>query len=241
MSRAIAERGYHDAHIGDITKASGVARKTFYDCFGSKKEAALAMIAALGCEGVGVAPSIDLLLVEVAAMRHAGEIERASEFLLAAEHTIRFFGEADLNFPPPADDPKQQRLPPGRHGLPADFIVANQRTRLLSAGAAVIADCGLAASTIADIATQATVSRRIFYSHYDNIGSCARAMVSEFVGTDRLDSLDSRCGLFAIALEILAERIANPEEPSPTASNALGVVYGLTVALGEANLYPRQE
>jgi AcrR family transcriptional regulator len=38
MIRAVAENGYHDATISQITKAAGVSRRTFYTYFSSKED-----------------------------------------------------------------------------------------------------------------------------------------------------------------------------------------------------------
>lgn len=59
-------------------------------------------------------------------------------------------------------------LPPGRHGLPRSFVASNQRERLLEATAAVTARLGYADTTVADIHTEAGVSRKTFYEHFSN-------------------------------------------------------------------------
>lgn len=230
-SKVIAERGYQAATVADIVKACGTARNTFYDCFGGKEEAALAMVAALDLEieELSEAPSIDTLLIEVAAMHHAGEPERASEFLLFAEKVIRFFGDASLAPPPPSDDPREGTLPPGRHGLPREFIVANQQARLLSGLAHAVVERGWPATRISDVSARASTSRRTFYEHYGDLDALARGMVATSLPTDLLDGLDPRSGLFAVAIEILAERECDGD-PSATAGKALGAVYALVAA-----------
>jgi AcrR family transcriptional regulator len=59
-------------------------------------------------------------------------------------------------------------LPPGRHGLPRSFVASNQRERLLEAVATVTARLGYPETTVADIHTEAGVSRKTFYEHFDN-------------------------------------------------------------------------
>lgn len=64
--------------------------------------------------------------------------------------------------------PELAKLPPGRHGLPREFVLENQRARLLAGVADVVAIKGLAKMTIADITRAAAVSRRTFYEHYSS-------------------------------------------------------------------------
>jgi AcrR family transcriptional regulator len=77
----------------------------------------------------------------------------------------------------PADAPAEyppelSRLPPGRHGLPRDFVVHNQRERLIAGLAEAIAEKGYGGTTIADITRHAAVSRRTFYEHFDGKDEC---------------------------------------------------------------------
>ena len=58
------------------------------------------------------------------------------------------------------------QLPPGRHGLPRDFVRGNQRQRMLAAVADAVSDIGYAAMTVEDIIKAAGVSRRTFYEHF---------------------------------------------------------------------------
>jgi AcrR family transcriptional regulator len=58
------------------------------------------------------------------------------------------------------------QLPPGRHGLPREFVVGNQRRRILAAVADAVSDVGYAAMTVEDIIKAAGVSRRTFYEHF---------------------------------------------------------------------------
>ena len=58
------------------------------------------------------------------------------------------------------------QLPPGRHGLPREFVIGNQRQRILAAVAEAVSDVGYAAMTVEDIIKAAGVSRRTFYEHF---------------------------------------------------------------------------
>jgi AcrR family transcriptional regulator len=64
------------------------------------------------------------------------------------------------------------RLPPGRHGLPRDFVVKNQRDRLVAGTIKAIAERGYHDATITDIAAAAGVSRRTFYTYFGSKEEC---------------------------------------------------------------------
>jgi len=68
--------------------------------------------------------------------------------------------------------PDAARLPPGRHGLPRDFVVQNQRERLIAGIAEALAEHGYATTTIAHITAAAAVSRRTFYEHFASKDEC---------------------------------------------------------------------
>jgi AcrR family transcriptional regulator len=64
------------------------------------------------------------------------------------------------------------RLPPGRHGLPREFIAENQRERLLNGVVEAVAERGYNETTIARIAEAAKISRRTFYEHFEDKEEC---------------------------------------------------------------------
>jgi AcrR family transcriptional regulator len=68
--------------------------------------------------------------------------------------------------------PQLARLPPGRHGLPRDFVAANHRDRLVAACSQQVQEHGYEATTVATIIKAAAVSRRTFYEHFDDKESC---------------------------------------------------------------------
>jgi AcrR family transcriptional regulator len=72
------------------------------------------------------------------------------------------------------DDPalRLARLPPGRHGLPREFVTQNQRDRLAAGTIAVVAERGLNEATITQICAAAGVSRRTFYSYFSSKEEC---------------------------------------------------------------------
>lgn len=72
----------------------------------------------------------------------------------------------------PEYPPELSRLPPGRHGLPREFVVHNQRERLIAGLAEAVAENGFAATTIGHITRHAAVSRRTFYEHFSSKDEC---------------------------------------------------------------------
>jgi AcrR family transcriptional regulator len=76
------------------------------------------------------------------------------------------------------------RLPAGRHGLPREFIVQNQRERIITALVDTVAEHGYNATTVAHITKAASVSRRTFYEHFADKEACflaAYEMVSDHI------------------------------------------------------------
>ena len=76
--------------------------------------------------------------------------------------------------PEPAAEPSL-RLPPGRHGIPADLVRAHQRRRLLDAAAAALAEQGYGRITAARVTELAGVSSRTFYQHFEDLWACLLA------------------------------------------------------------------
>jgi AcrR family transcriptional regulator len=72
----------------------------------------------------------------------------------------------------PEYPPELARLPPGRHGLPREFVAHNQHERLIAGLAEAVAENGYAGTTIAHITRHAAVSRRTFYEHFNSKDEC---------------------------------------------------------------------
>jgi AcrR family transcriptional regulator len=68
--------------------------------------------------------------------------------------------------------PELARLPPGRHGLPREFVIHNQRERLIAGLAEAVAENGYTGTTIGHITRHAAVSRRTFYEHFSSKDEC---------------------------------------------------------------------
>jgi AcrR family transcriptional regulator len=73
--------------------------------------------------------------------------------------------------PPPA----LSRLPSGRHGLPEDFVEANQRNRLMSGAISSLAERGYGATRSGHIVAAAGVSNTTFYRYYSGKEDCVLA------------------------------------------------------------------
>lgn len=64
------------------------------------------------------------------------------------------------------------RLPPGRHGLPREFVTRNQRDRLAAGTIAAVAARGFNETSITQICAAAGVSRRTFYTYFASKEEC---------------------------------------------------------------------
>jgi AcrR family transcriptional regulator len=68
-----------------------------------------------------------------------------------------------------------QSLPRGRHGLPRELVVENQRARLINGMIETVAELGYGKATIANVIAAAKVSRKTFYESFANREDCYRA------------------------------------------------------------------
>ena len=93
----------------------------------------------------------------------------------------------------PSGEAGLPRLPPGRHGLPREFVVQNQRERLAAGIIAAVAARGYHATTISDIAAASGVSRRTFYGYFKTKEECFA------------DTFDSVAGFLLAAMAEAAE------------------------------------
>lgn len=64
------------------------------------------------------------------------------------------------------------RLPPGRHGLPREFVAENQKGRLTAGIIKAVAEAGYPSVTVSQIAAAAGVSRRTFYTYFLSKEEC---------------------------------------------------------------------
>jgi AcrR family transcriptional regulator len=129
------------------------------------------------------------------------------------------------------------RLPPGRHGLPADLVRAHQRQRLLEAAANALAEQGYGRLTAARVTELAGVSSRTFYQHFEDLWACLlaayeneAALLCEQIecaceAADRLDGRErTRAGIAAalgfLAAEPAVARLLSAEPPPQIAALA---------------------
>ncbi len=68
-----------------------------------------------------------------------------------------------------------RRLPPGRHGIPANLVIEHQRLRLLAAMAEALGAHGYANVTTTHVSELANVSTSTFYKHFGNLWDCLLA------------------------------------------------------------------
>jgi AcrR family transcriptional regulator len=73
-------------------------------------------------------------------------------------------------------------LPAGRHGFSPEQVAAHQRERLIAGLAASVGKIGFQAVTIGHITSEARVSRRAFYQHFDSKEACFFAAFDIVVG-----------------------------------------------------------
>ena len=89
-----------------------------------------------------------------------------------------------------------EALPRGPHGLTPEEVAASQRSRLLAAVTALVADVGYPATTITSLCRTAAVSPNGFYAHFDSKEDCFLAAYDVFVAgiTDAIASAAARVG-----------------------------------------------
>ncbi len=74
-----------------------------------------------------------------------------------------------------------ERLPRGPHGLSPQEVAASQRDRILRAVTDLVAEAGLARSTITGICRRARVAPNAFYEHFSTKDECYLAAYDDFV------------------------------------------------------------
>lgn len=89
------------------------------------------------------------------------------------------------------------RLPPGRHGLPREFVVENQRQRLAAGMIQAVAEHGYHDTSITQVAAAAGISRRTFYGYFSSKEDCfldTYEMVAEFLFSTMAEAAASERG-----------------------------------------------
>jgi AcrR family transcriptional regulator len=105
---------------------------------------------------------------------------------------LRLVAPAAEEGPFSAGTPLPRRLPPGRHGIPANLVTAHQRLRLLEAIADALGTHGYAGITTTHVSERANVSTSTFYKHFGNLWDCLLA--AYVAAADRLCvEIESAC------------------------------------------------
>ncbi len=81
----------------------------------------------------------------------------------------------------PSEDPRLQRLRPGRNGLGHEQVAEIQRARILAAIVELVADRGASDATVAHIVARSGVSRRTFYELFKGREDCFLAAFDDAV------------------------------------------------------------
>ena len=102
---------------------------------------------------------------------------------------------------------ESHQLPAGRHGLSRQFVVSNQRERILAAVAEVCSSSGYVAMSVEDIVVTSGVSRRTFYDNFRGKEDVYLAAYDEVVNqllTRVSDAYNEADGLVAKVRDSLA-------------------------------------
>jgi AcrR family transcriptional regulator len=73
------------------------------------------------------------------------------------------------------DGGSPRKLPPGRHGLPRQFVLHNQRGRLVEAAMHVFGTRSFGEARVADVLERAAISRKTFYEQFADKEACFMA------------------------------------------------------------------
>jgi AcrR family transcriptional regulator len=203
-------QGYEATKISDIVKRAGVARKTLYDNFEGKDAVAEALIAKHCPNGPGFDKNdgLGILAIDLAARI---EVSDRSGALQETDRVRRILSGLLGSLPTALSAQGCEELvcslPPGRHGLPRDFVHRNRRHRLLVGTALMTAEHGYSGTTIAHITRAAAVSRRTFYEHFADKWAAAQALISEGSSPELVITAGS--GLAILVVEVIAAGVVS--------------------------------
>ena len=242
LAELLDEKGYRATKIADIVRHAGVARKTFYANFDSKDDAVRALVAhALPdlYERVDLASiersGLGLLAVELAATAEVGERPEATrEAVVSALDSLRDL-PTSISLAEPASE-LLCSLPPGRHGLPREFVHSNQRARLLHAFAAAVVEHGYQPVTGANVTSRAHLSRRTFYEHFESKESLALAFVATASAPAGalLNAGGLGVGLGTLVIEVVAAGVSEGADAAASLLSGAGVALQPLIAADSA-------
>lgn len=131
------------------------------------------------------------------------------------------------------DDESSKPLPRGRHALSRETVLASQRGRMLHAALVATAEKGFGYVVVADVISEAGVSRKAFYEHFADFEDCwfqayetavevlFGEMIAAAVGAD--GAADPRAGLGA-GIAALARNVA--QEPQVAHATIVDITGG---------------
>jgi AcrR family transcriptional regulator len=133
---------------------------------------------------------------------------------------LRLIAGTALAEPAEAVEASPVRLPPGRHGIPADLVRSHQRQRLLEAAACALAEQGYGRVTAARITELAGVSSRTFYQHFEDLWACLLA------------AYETEAGLLCEGIEGTCAALVEERGPIAEADRRGRASAGIAAALG---------
>lgn len=138
---------------------------------------------------------------------------------------LRLIAGAALAEPEPAEA-ASLRLPPGRHGIPADLVRSHQRQRLLEAAATALAEQGYGRLTAARVTELAGVSSRTFYQHFEDLWACLLA------------AYETEAGYLCQEIEGACRALVEERGPIAEADRHGRARTGITAAIGFLAIQP---
>jgi AcrR family transcriptional regulator len=133
---------------------------------------------------------------------------------------LRLIGGTAVAEPAEAEAMPTLRLPPGRHGIPADLVRSHQRQRLLEAAAAALAEQGYGRLTAARVTELAGVSSRTFYQHFEDLWACLLA------------AYETEAGMLCAEIEDACAALVEERGPVAEADRRGRAGAGIAAALG---------
>jgi AcrR family transcriptional regulator len=73
---------------------------------------------------------------------------------------------------PESETETQRGLPRGRHAVSREVVANSQRSRLIAAMTALVAEKGYGKTTVVDVVARAGVAKPTFYEHFDDKQAC---------------------------------------------------------------------
>jgi len=151
-------------------------------------------------------------------------------------------GRSGVDEPPGAStlERPSRQLPSGRHGLPRQYVVDNQRERILAAVMQAVSASSYAETTVGDIITGARLSRRTFYEHFDGKEDCFIAAYDAAIEAALHTTRELTAGgeSFAVKIRLVLERLVENVVAAPDFAHSCMVEV---VAAGPWALQRRDE